>query len=61
VIVRLSTGLFRNYALADVVAQPGDEHTFTAALGGYHADVRVRVVDRGGEPACVASIGKLSR
>jgi hypothetical protein len=58
----LSTGLFRNYALADVVQNPGDEHTFAASLGGYHADVRVRVVEQDDDDVgCVASIGKLSR
>jgi hypothetical protein len=62
VTVHLSTGAFRVYPLDSYLQNPGDRYEFTASFGGYHMDVRARVVDDGNDGRqCKASTSKPTR
>lgn len=61
VTVHLSTGASRAYPLDAFVANPGDTYEFTASLGGYRVDVKVRVVSGPDGSQCEASTSHLTR
>jgi hypothetical protein len=59
VIVTLSTGAQKSYALDKYLANPGDSYSFTATLGGYNVDVETHVESVDGESRCVATLSHL--